>query len=224
MADRKEYYEKWKTDYDFKTVIGALKSLMITIIFALYNGFLSIHHSSLWYGAIFVYYIILAILRGLIIVSEKRISGSDKREEQIIKIYIIASVLLLLLNISLIVPVTIMSKFQKPLEMTLVPAIAMAAYTLYKVVMSSIHFKKRNISSDMLVKLIRVINFIDALVSVLVLQNTLIMIKSQGDKTDMLPLTAFTGAVVLLVALAFSLSALWTGIRNLNDKKEGSPL
>ncbi len=54
---------------------------------------------------------------------------------------------------------------------------------------------------DCLVRLLRRINFIDALVSILVLQNTLIMVNSKGNNGNMLPLTAATSAVVLLLSV-----------------------
>ena len=61
---------------------------------------------------------------------------------------------------------------------------------------------------DCLVRFLRRINFIDALVSILVLQNTLIMVNSKGNNAEMLPLTAVTSAVVLLAVLLLSVIAL----------------
>ena len=67
MNKRKEFIYRWKIDYDFNTVISAFGSLLVTTVFALYNGFIGISHSSLWHGAICVYYIILVIFRGMIV-------------------------------------------------------------------------------------------------------------------------------------------------------------
>ena len=47
-------------------------------------------------------------------------------------------VLLLILNISMIGPITMMVTQQKPVDMTLIPAIVMAAYTTYKITMASV--------------------------------------------------------------------------------------
>lgn len=67
MNKIKTWIAKWKTDYDFKTVASAVGSLAVTMVFAIYNGFLGIYHSSVWYGTICVYYMVLAGLRGTII-------------------------------------------------------------------------------------------------------------------------------------------------------------
>lgn len=75
------------------------------------------------------------------------------------KTFLAISFLLLILNISLIVPVSIMVRQQKPVNLTRIPAIAMAAYTTYKVIMASVNLRKRRVSSDSLVWLLRTISF-----------------------------------------------------------------
>lgn len=107
----------------------------------------------------------------------------------------------------------------KPVDMTLIPAIAMAAYTTYNVVMSSVNLKRRKRSSDRLVRLLRTINFIDALVSVLSLQNTLIMVNMKGDGSEMLTLSAITSAAIMLAVLAISVAAMIKGVVSLKSKE-----
>ena len=122
------------------------------------------------------------------------------------------------MNVCLVVPVSLMVVRQKPVDMTLIPAIAMAAYTTYKVIMASVNLKRRKRSSDRLVRLLRTINFIDALVSVLSLQNTLIMVNMKGDGSEMLALTAITSAAIMLTVLALSIAAMIKGIVSLKSK------
>ena len=110
-----------------------------------------------------------------------------------------------------------MVRQQRPVSLTLIPAIVMAAYTTYKVIMASVNLGKRKVSSDSLVWLLRTISFIDALVSVLTLQNTLIMVESSGENPGMLPLTAVTSAVVWVAVLVMSLSAIVKGIRRIQN-------
>ena len=213
MNDRRHYINRWKTDYDFKTIIGSFGSLAVTMIFALYNGILGVYHRSLWHGTICVYYIILVLLRGLIIAAEKKISPQIKGGEARNRVYLIASVLLLILNTSRVVPIAIMVKQQKPVDLTLIPAIAMAAYTTYKIIMASINLKRRSRSGNVLVRLLRTINFVDALVSIITLQNTLIMVNAKGQDTKMITLSAFTSGAIWAAVLALSVTALVNGIR-----------
>lgn len=174
-------FERWRTDYALKTLTAAVGSLVVTFAFALYNGFLGIRHASLWYGTICVYYIVLVLLRGMILLAEYRLAGERKTGRRRARAYLVASVGLLVLNLSLIIPVSLLVLQQKPVNLSMIPAIAMAAYTTYKVIMASIHLKRRKQVKDSLIRLLRTINFIDALVSILTLQNTLIMVNASGE-------------------------------------------
>ena len=81
--------------------------------------------------------------------------------------------------------------------------------------MASVNLRKRKRSSDCLVRLLRTINFIDALVSVLTLQNTLIMV-SNGDHSRMLPLTALTSTAVFIAVLCLTVAEI---VRCLRSKR-----
>lgn len=217
MNKTKQFYARWKSDYDFKTFTASFGSLAVTVIFALYNGFLGVHHASLWHGTICAYYLVLSILRGFIVLSEKKVKGSEGATRARNKIYLSSAVLLFLLNLSLVVPVSLLVLLQKPLNMSLIPAITMAAYTTYKIVMASIHLKSRKKSENKLVRLLRTINFIDALVSILTLQNTLIMVNMHGEGNQMLTLSAVTSAVIMLTVLVLSVAAIRKGIVGLKN-------
>lgn len=219
MSRIKYFFDRWKTDNDFSTVTAALGSLFVTVLFALYNGFLGVYHASLWHGAICVYYLVLVILRGNIILSKNRADRSDAPERFQKSIYITSAVLLLFLNLCLVVPVTLMVLRQKPVNMPLIPAIAMAAYTTYKVIMASVKLKKRKKSTNNHVRLLRTINFIDTLISILTLQNTLIMVNMKGDSTEMLTLSAISSAVIMLIVLSLSVAEMIKGIANVKGTK-----
>ncbi len=219
MSRIKQFFDRRKTDYDFKTITAALGSLAVTALFALYNGFLGVSHASLWHGSICVYYLVLVILRTTVIAAGKKAGRKAEQNRALAKVYIASAALLLFLNVCLIVPVSLMVVRQKPVDMTLIPAITMAAYTTYKVVMSSVNLKRRKRSSDRLVRLLRTINFIDALVSVLSLQNTLIMVNVKGDGSEMLTLSAITSAAIMLAVLALSIAAMIKGVISLKSKE-----
>ena len=219
MRRVKHFFDRWKTDYDFKTVTAALGSLFVTAIFALYNGFLGVYHASLWHGSICVYYFVLVGLRTMIITARKSADRRTEPERAQTKFYVASASLLLFLNLCLVVPVSLMVVRQRPVDMTLIPAITMAAYTTYKVIMASVNLKRRKRSPDRLVRLLRTINFIDALVSVLSLQNTLIMVNMKGDGSEMLTLTAVTSAAIMLTVLALSVAAMIKGVVSLKNKE-----
>ena len=87
--------------------------------------------------------------------------------------------------------------------------------------MAPINLRKRKTSPDSLVRLLRMISFIDALMAILTLQNTMIMVNTDTEGVKkMLPLTAWTSGAVWLGILILSVSAIINGIRQVkgNDK------
>ena len=215
--DWKAFLSLWRSDYDVKTFLNSLGSLLITTVFALYNGFLGLANSSVWHGSICVYYILLVLVRGTVIFSESRIrrarltdeSASGRRS----RAYIAAAVCMLAINLAMIGPIILMVKQEKPVNMTMIPAIAMATYTFYKLTMAAINLRTRKKSVNCLVRLLRSINFIDALLSVAALQNTLIMVGTKGDKLTLVPLTAVTSAAIWVIVVAISAIDLIYGIK-----------
>lgn len=211
----KRYAERWKKDFNFKTLINAAGSFFITTAFALYNGFLGIYYRSVWNGCICVYYILLAVTRGIIPITEKKnLSRAEKADAYRKRTFKITSVVILLMNLALVVPISLMVLDSRPVNMGLIPAIAMAAYTTYKVVIASINIKRMKRSSNILVRELRTINFIDALVSVLTLQNTLIIVNRTEESGDMFVLTAVSSAVIYLVILALSVWRIFKENKN----------
>ena len=222
MKPLKQLIARYRADYDFKTIASALLSLAATAFFALYNGFLGIRHASVWHGAICVYYLVLVLLRGAILLGERRAARDSSPERKKDRACLGAASLLLLLNASLVVPVSLMVIRRKPLSLSLIPAIAMAAYTTYKLTMASIHLRRRRRSADRLVHLLRTIHFIDALVSILTLQNTLIMVNASDADDSMLTLTAVTSAAVMLAVLALSVGEIVRAVRRVRRDPSGA--
>ncbi len=211
----RELFARWNKDYIFKTLAGSVFSFGVTVLFAFYNGYLGIRLLSLWNGSICVFYLLLAAIRGTILLTEKnnaqRSETEKSRRRQMT--FKITSAMLFLLNLSLIVPIALMVVREKPINLGLTPAIAMVAYTTYKIIMASLHIKK-NKHNDILIAELRTINFIDALVSVLTLQNALITVKStDADSNDMLVLSAISSAAICLFILFVTVRLIIKGNR-----------
>ena len=104
----------------------------------------------------------------------------------------------------------------KPVYIGLIPAIAMAAYTTWKITMASIHMarQRRRAGGNILVAELRTVNFIDALVAILTLQNTLIMVnRTATDANAMLPVSAASSAVIYAVIVSITVRMLRKGLR-----------
>ncbi|MBR6259863.1 MAG: hypothetical protein IKR21_06575 [Oscillospiraceae bacterium] len=55
----RDFIEKWREDYHFKTLSSSAFSALLGVAFMVTNGVLGIVYRSLWHGSIFVYYFLL---------------------------------------------------------------------------------------------------------------------------------------------------------------------
>lgn len=214
----KRFIGVWKNDYFFKTIVGSAVSFCFTVLFAVYHGYLGLSLSSVWHKSICVFYILLIGIRGSILLTEQRNRNRPERKRTLCrrKTFLISSVLLLLLNLSLFLPIAVMAVMAKPVNMGLIPAITMAVYTTYKITMASIHFlrQKRRSSGNILITELRTVNFIDALVSILTLQNTLIMVnQTRAGSNDMVLLSAVSSTIIYSAIVAVTVHMLKKGLK-----------
>lgn len=208
----------WREDYVRQTMTGAALSLGCTAAFALYHGYLGLCFGSVWHGSIGIFYLLLTAIRGIVLLAEKRnqTRREDERERCRRRTFLASSVLLLALDLALILPIAMMAVLDKPVSLGLIPAIAMAAYTVWKVTMASIHFcrQRRRAGGNILVTELRTVNFIDALVAILTLQNTLIMVRhTASEENAMLPLSAASSAVIYAAIAVVTVRMLRKGLR-----------
>ena len=206
----------WREDYIFQTLISAAASFGCTALFALYNGYLGLWHRSVWHGSICVFYLLLMAIRGMVLLTEKRGQAQSEVERDRCRrrTFLISSLFLL--------PIAMMVVLDKPVTMGLIPAIAMAAYTTWKITMASLHinWQRRRASGNILIAELRTVNLIDALVAILTLQNTLIMVKrTDAGENSMLPVSAASSAVIYVVIVVITLRMLYRGLRQINRQE-----
>ena len=181
-------------DYSFRTLIFAIFSLTWSVLYGVYNGVVAIVFSSIWYGALATYYILLVCMRSGIMHYHGKNRG---------KLYQRSGILLMVIILALSVAVAEMvangASFRKPGILIYVAA----AYTTVKLSMSIVNFIKAKKQDDYTIEGIRNINFADAIVSVLALQTAMFQEFASGKATGWA--NALTGAAVCLLVFALGL-------------------
>lgn len=195
----KKLINKIRLDYDYKTFILASVSGVIYFAYSLYNGVLGIILKSLWNGSICIYYLLLLIIKFFLIISEKKFINKKN-------IIFISYLLLLIITLAMLTPIILLIENKRDYNLGLIPALFFATYTTYSITMAIINMVKSKKSNNNFVKQIRLINMISALMSVTVLQNTLILANG-GYNQDMITLSIYTSfAIVLLIIFMISYS------------------
>lgn len=211
-----------------KTMRKAVVSFGATLLFMFYHGYLGIFYSSMWHGSICIFYFFLMAIRGGIILTEKRNVMRSQEEKYLHrrKTFRISAILLLGLDLSLLLPISMMVMLTTPVTMGLIPAIAMATYTTYKMTMAAIHFVRQKRQSDrhILITELHTVNLIDALTSILTLQNTLIMVnQTRPGANDMFLISAGSSALLYFIMIAVTIDMMrkgWTGAYVLRYEKQ----
>lgn len=191
-----------------------LISVCFALFFCIYNGVVGFYKNVIWNIAIFTYYLLLLTIRMILYVREKKSKNEDekniRRDKQI---YISTSVIMFIMNLAMILPAILLINHQKEVNLSLISAIAVAAYTTYKVTLAIIKFCKVQKQQNLIYKQVRMVNLFDAVMSILTLQNTLTIVVSNGNNGDMYTLSIITTIAMLLT---ISIISIYTLKKNLN--------
>lgn len=191
--EKRSFTRKLVENYGFRTIIFAVGTFSLSIVFAGVNAYLGIAYKSIWFGALATYYIMLAFMRGGILISHQK-NGAENEQKQI-KLYRNCGIVLLILNVALSSSIAQMIFDGAHFVYVGLTIFAYAAYAFFKITMSIINFIKANRRESLVVQAIRNINLADAVVSILALQTALLNTFSQGDINVSL-MNTFTGIIV----------------------------
>lgn len=204
--------DKWKIKLNKFDVI----SIIVTFLFTVFNAFIGIYYLSIWHGTISVYYMFLVIIKLIILINESKIKNKeeDVKTSSRLKVFYITFILLVILDASLIAPITVMAFNERNFNFGLIPAISVASYTTYKIVITIITYKRNRKNENISIRELKTLDLIDAIISILTLQNTLI-IANDGFDESMLILTYITSFFAIILIIAISI-ILFIRVRKLN--------
>ena len=195
-------------NFGFRTIIFAIGSFIMSLLFSAFNAYMGIANRSIWYGALAGFYIALAFLRGGVLTYHKnRLSAKDKKKnEQLLKarVYRNSGIITLILNVALSVAIGQMIFSSAHFIYIGWTIFGYAAYAFYKITMSIISFIRAQRQDDLTVRAIRNINLVDALVSILALQTALLTMFSEGGINISL-FNTLTGTVVSALSIAIGI-------------------
>ena len=186
----------------------------MSVGYGLINGYTWLITGSIWHGALAIYYVMLALTRGGILVHHKRKIGKD-HDEIFVEIKEATTcrnsgIVLLVLNSALFLVVLMMTFAGKSFRYQGTLIYAYAAYTVYKLTMAIVNLPKSKRQGDMTVEAMQAVSLTDALVSLIALQTALLA--QFGGEGNRQPLyNGITGIVVCLGVLAIGVIIIVRG-------------
>ena len=195
-------------NFGFRTVIFAIGSFAMSLLFSGFNAYMGIANRSIWYGALAAFYIALAFIRGGVLTYHSKKIGKQKdtqNDEYVkAKVYRNSGIITLILNIALSAAIAQMIFSDAHFTYIGWTVFAYAAYAFYKITMSIISFIRAHKQTDLTVRAIRNINLVDALVSILALQTALLtMFSEEGVNISMM--NTLTGIAVSVISISIGI-------------------
>ena len=195
-------------NFGFRTVIFAIGSFAMSLLFSGFNAYMGIVNRSIWYGALAAFYIALAFIRGGVLTYHSKKIGKQKdtqNDEYVkAKVYRNSGIITLILNIALSAAIAQMIFSGAHFTYIGWTIFAYAAYAFYKITMSIISFIRAHKQTDLTVRAIRNINLVDALVSILALQTALLtMFSEEGVNISLM--NTLTGIAVSVISISIGI-------------------
>lgn len=187
---------------------SGLVSILTAFAFCVYNTAIGIEKAYPFAISIAVYYLFIVAIRISVYVAGKK----DLSAEQERKWKIATEAALLSVDLILIAPITMLVFHKKAYSMGLVFAIANATYCVYKITAAIIHYRK-SAKNTSVKSVCDALNLVDALVSILSLQNALLIAQGSQNDDDMRILTFCTSAALFLIIIAVSIKTLACAIK-----------
>jgi divalent metal cation (Fe/Co/Zn/Cd) transporter len=177
-------------------------------------GIVALTIKSIWFGIFSIYYLILSIMRGGVLWSKKK---RIKNEENSYLAVAIALIVLTLATVAIVI-LTYNGEDVSRFEGLLI--YCSAAYTFYKLCLSIYNIIKAKKQESLLVEAVKDISFVDAIVSIFVLQVSMLHVFSQNLENVFVPLNALTGSLVCMGILAVSFLMILKYIKIKKSKKQ----
>lgn len=219
------YTHKATTDYRWRTMLFAVPGMVSNMIFAGFNGIIGLTSHSAWFGTLSAYYLLLSIMRLGVVRQERRIGAIRDAQEQMrreLSVYRRNSVLFIFMAIVLAGAVVLLLHAQGGKDYPGLTIYAVAAYTFYKITMSTIQVIKVGKRKSPLLSITRRIGYIDACVSILTLQTAMFAAFGNGEEGLTRQMNGMTGAVVCLMVLGLGIQGICCAGKKGNAEKGGN--
>lgn len=208
-----------------RTMINTIFSLALGVCFVAYNAVVGLVYHSIWNGSISVYYMLLVGIRVLYLVGEYKLSKKEnvsviQKEKLRAKMFTFGGAMMLLLSFALVAPITLLALSKKQVNLPMWVAIADATYVFYKASMCIYSYIKTRKNKVLSIKGINNLNLTAVAVTLLSLENTMIITFSEGADSSMRTLMIISALVVMGLNIAIAISTIVSGKKELNLIKE----
>lgn len=221
-----KYAKKWFSDVHLRMNVSLYGSLVWNVAFAIFQLGLGFYHKSFWFHSMFIYYVMLGMMRFFLVSHTRKYKANEERQVEIKK-YIFSGWLLLFMNLALAVIVFFMVYWNRTFYHHMITTIAMAAYTFVTFTYAIVNIVRYKKYKSPVYSAAKNISLIAGCVSMLTLET--IMLTTFGAAENLLfkqIMLSVTGIAVIGFAITMAIIMILKGnkqfkeIKTVESKKE----
>ena len=208
VADKFFFTRNLHKNYEFRSIFFGVISLACNVGYTVFLCVTALKYRSTWYGALAVYYILLSTARGGVLGQNAK--DTRKYKYDFIKLYKAKAVNyrycgFMLMAISLALSLSVIQMFVDGASFYTPKAFiyAFAVVALYRMIMAIYNFVKASKKDDLVVRAVRYLNLITALVTLLSLQTAIFA--AFGLVLPTAIVNAAVGTLICLVAMSLGI-------------------
>ncbi len=203
VVDRYAFTRNLRTNFNFRTMVFGVGSLLFNTAYTLFLMIAAFKYRSVWYGMVGIYYILLSVARGGVLIQnrrdEKELSGFALQEAKA-GTYRYCAVMMLVVATAFVYPVAELV-IRGPVRQSAWPIYVFSAVAGYRIFNAICNFIKATKRDDLVVRSVRYINLAVALMTVLNLQIAVLAVAPLDENVVAL-CNGLTGGFVCAVAFA----------------------
>ena len=203
--------EKYMTNVRFRAGVSLYQGFFVNLLYIVMKLVSGIMYRSLWFIALAVYYILLAVMRFMLV---RRLNVQDEAAE--LHRYRLCGIMLLFMNQALTGIVVFMVQQNRGFDYPGLLIYAMAAYSFYAVTIAIINIVKTRRHKSPILSAAKAINLVAAMVSILSLE-TAMLTQFGGDDDPLFRqvMTGATGGGVCTIVIGMAIYMIWRANKNL---------
>ena len=200
--------ERYLNDFAFRGSVSIYQGVAVNFFYVVFRIAIGIRYASIWFISMAVYYLVLGGLRVYLIFYYRRRSPKLER-----RCYHTTAWLLFLLNIPMGGMIVLMVRTNSGVSYPGYIIYLSALYTFYTMITSTLKLAKFRKLGSPILSAAKVLNFIDAMMSILGLQTAMISHFSENGESYRKMMNAITGGFVYSIVILIAVIMLLHNIK-----------
>ena len=202
VKDENKYLQRLFNDVHFRINLSLYGTLIINIVYSIFQLGLGFYHNSFWFYSMSIYYFLIALMRFYLVRHTRNYKPGEELEIELKK-YCFCGWILLLMNIFVSIMIFFMIYFNKTFVHHEITTISLAAYTFFTFTLAIINLVKYRKYHSPIYTSIKSINLVVSCVSMITLETTMLTTFGGNDeplfRTLILSLSGGAVAIFILI-------------------------